>query len=103
MNINDLHDGKTGSAISVRITPRSKKNEIVSVMEDGVIKIKLTAPPVDGKANEALLKFLAVTLKISKNNLEIVGGLSGRNKLIAIFDLLPSEVEERISEAVSKK
>ena len=74
MSINEFHNGRMGSAISVRITPRSNKNEIVSIMEDGVVKIKLTAPPVDGKANDALVKFLAETLNVSKSRVEIVAG-----------------------------
>ena len=100
MNINEFHDGKKGSALSVRITPRSSSNEIVSIMEDGVIKIKLTAPPVDGKANDALEKFLADTLGISKSQVEIVGGRSSRNKLVAIFDLSPFEVEDLIKKKI---
>ena len=47
-----LHDGKKGSALAVRITPRASRNEIVEVMADGTIKIHIAAPPVDGEANE---------------------------------------------------
>ena len=102
MSINEFHNGRMGSAISVRITPRSNKNEIVSIMEDGVVKIKLTAPPVDGKANDALVKFLAETLNVSKSRVEIVAGLSSRNKLITILDLSPSELEAILSREVKK-
>ena len=102
MNKNEFHDGRMGSAISVRITPRSNKNEIVSIMDDGVVKIKLTAPPVDGKANDELVKYLAETLNVPKNRVEIVAGQSSRNKLITILDLSPSEVEAILSSELNK-
>ena len=50
-----LHDGKKGAALALRVTPRASKNEIVEVLSDGTVKVHLTAPPVEGKANEALL------------------------------------------------
>ncbi|MBA4313231.1 MAG: hypothetical protein C0417_11440, partial [Chlorobiaceae bacterium] len=50
-----LHDGDSGSAITVRITPRMPRNEISEIMEDGTIKIRLSAPPLDGKANQVLI------------------------------------------------
>ena len=59
-----LHDGKKGAALAVRVTPRASRNEISEVFSDGTVKIHLTAPPVDGKANEALLKFLASVLEV---------------------------------------
>jgi len=55
----NMHDGKVGSALAVRVLPRSSRNEIAGVMEDGTVKIRLTSPPVDGKANQALVEFLS--------------------------------------------
>jgi uncharacterized protein (TIGR00251 family) len=63
--------------LSVRIQPRASKNEIVALAGGG-LKIRLTAPPVDGAANEALVKFLADTLSIPKSHVEIVSGHTSR-------------------------
>lgn len=78
------------ATLSVRIQPRSSKNGI-NRMEDGSLKIRLTAPPVDGAANEALIKFLSDTLSISKSQVEIVSGLTGRQKIIRVSGM--SEVD----------
>ncbi len=91
-----MHDGKHGAAIAVRITPRASKNEIVEILNDGTIKIRLTAPPVEGKANAALLVFLAEVLDVNKSKLDIVAGLTGRDKLVTVIDLTPEEVHGKI-------
>jgi len=66
--------------ITVRVLPRSSKNEISR--EGEIIKVRLTAPPVDGAANEALLKVLAERLGLPKRALHIVQGATGRLKVI---------------------
>jgi hypothetical protein len=91
-----LHDGKVGSAIAVRVTPRASRNKIVEVLEDGTIKIHIAAPPVDGEANAELIGFLAEVLNIPKSRLEIVAGLSGRDKLISVLDMDSETVQKRI-------
>jgi uncharacterized protein (TIGR00251 family) len=91
-----IHDGKVGAAITVRVTPRMAKNEIGEILEDGTIKIRLTAPPVDGKANECLINYLAEVLETKPSKIEIVSGLTGRNKLISILDQSPEEVQQKI-------
>ena len=91
-----LHDGKVGSAIAVRVTPRASRNKIVEVLEDGTIKIHIAAPPVDGEANAELIGFLAEVLNIPKSRLEIVAGQSGRDKLISVLDMDSETVQKRI-------
>jgi Uncharacterized conserved protein len=91
-----LHNGKRGAAIAVRVTPRASKNEITEIMDNGTIKIRLTAPPVEGKANEALIEFLSKILGTSPSKLEIVAGASGREKLITVMDFTPEEVQQKI-------
>jgi hypothetical protein len=68
----------------LKITPNSSKNEIGETMADGTIKIKLKAPPVDGKANEELLKFLSKEWKVPKSKITILKGLTSKNKVINI-------------------
>lgn len=74
---------KDGIIIEVKIDPRSSRNEIVSVM-DQTIRIKLTAPPVGGAANELLIRMLAERFNISKRDVIIMKGESSRHKLIKL-------------------
>lgn len=70
--------------IKVKITPCSSKNEIAEEMSDGTIKIRLKAPPVDGEANEELIKFLSKEWKIPKSNIIIKSGKTSKNKTLII-------------------
>lgn len=93
-----LHDGKKGAALAIRVTPRARKNEVVEILSDGTVKIHLTAPPVEGKANEALLKFLAELLNVPISRLEIVAGATGRDKLISVLDMDTTTLHQKIVE-----
>ena len=92
----NLHDGKKGSALAVRVTPRATRNEIVELLDDGTIKVRLAAPPVDNEANLALIEFLADILGVSKSRLDIVAGVTGRDKLIAVLDMDAETAHQRI-------
>ena len=72
-----------GVTLSVRIQPRASKNEAVR-LENGGLKIRLTAPPVDGAANEALVKFLADRFSVAKSQVEIVSGHTSRDKIVRV-------------------
>ncbi len=89
-------DSKPREAVLVvRIQPRASKNGIV-IQSDGSLKIRLTAPPVDGAANEALVKFLAEILGVGRSQIEIISGHTSREKririsgrdLVSVLDLL---------------
>ena len=82
-----------GATLAVRIQPRASKNG-VSRMEDGSLKIRLTAPPVDGAANEALVKFLSDALSVTRSQVEIVSGHTGRQKIIRISGIDRADVEQ---------
>jgi len=69
--------------LSLRIQPRASKNEIVRLENNG-LKIRLTAPPVDGAANEALVRFLADQFKVTRSQVEIVSGHTSRDKIVTI-------------------
>ena len=77
--------------LQVRIQPRASKNEVLR-MEGGGIKIRLTAPPVDNAANEALVKFLADVLSIAKSQIAIVAGHTAREKAVVVRGLSDEEV-----------
>lgn len=87
--------GKTapGVTLSVRIQPRASKNQIVP-MEGGGVKIRLTAPPVDGAANEALVRFLADTFSVPKAHVEILSGHTSRNKIVRIEGVEQAQVDQ---------
>ncbi len=91
-----LHDGKKGAALAIRVTPRASHNEIVEILSDGTVKIRLTAPPVEGKANEALIDFLSDVLDVPPSRIEIVAGATGRDKLVSIVDMDAETVHSRI-------
>jgi hypothetical protein len=80
------------TTVSLRIQPRASKNEIIR-KEDGGLKIRLTAPPVDGAANEALIRFLADTFSIPKSQVEIVSGHTARDKIVRLEGISKEEAE----------
>ena len=85
---NDVADGCT---VAVRIHPGARKNSVTAVHADAV-KIALTAPPVDGKANEALIAFLADTLRLPRARIVLVSGLTSRAKMLRITGKSAAEV-----------
>jgi uncharacterized protein len=91
-----LHGGKAGSALAVRIIPRSSQNEISEIMSDGTLKIRLTAAAAGAKTNEALLAFLAEVLEIPASKMEVVAGLGGADKLVSIVDIDSETVHRRV-------
>lgn len=71
-----------GLTVSLKISPNASKNEIIKT-QDGV-KVKITAPPVDGKANKCLIEFLSKTFKIPKSSIEILRGETSKEKTLLI-------------------
>lgn len=96
--MNRKKDKGTAGAVtlSVKIQPRASKNEAVR-MEDGSLKIRLTAPPVDGAANEALAKFLANAFSVAKSQVEIVSGHTSREKRVRISGVSGEDIEKRLN------
>lgn len=81
-----LKQTKDGIIFHLKISPNSSKNEIIKTCEE--IKVKVTAQPVDGKANRALIEYLAKEFKIPKTSIEIIKGTANKEKtiLMKIFD-----------------
>jgi uncharacterized protein len=79
-------------AFSVRVQPRASRDEIAGVVE-GAMKIRLCAPAVENRANEALIEFLASILKTSKSAVRIRSGEQSRNKRVEIFGVTPQQIE----------
>lgn len=70
--------------ISVRVVPRVSKNEVVGVAADGFLRVRLTAAPVDGQANEALITLLSAYFKTKKSAITIVRGFTSKNKIVEV-------------------
>ena len=85
----------TGVRIRLHVQPRASRSELAGRHGDA-IKVRLTAPPVDGAANEALLQFLAVRLQVPRSALSLVSGGSGRSKVVAIEAISPEDASRRL-------
>ncbi len=72
--------------LSIRVTPNAGRNEITG-LRDGVLQVKIAAPPVEGKANKELIEFLSRRLGVKRSAITIVKGQTGRNKAIEIEGL----------------
>ena len=80
---------KDGALVfKVKVQPRSARDAVVGLLGDSV-KVALTAPPVDGKANAALVKFLSKALGVSKSSVHILAGQTGRDKLLSCAGATP--------------
>ena len=86
--------------INVRVQPKASRNQ-VDGFEDGTLRLRVTAPPTDGKANAGVITLLAKTLGVSKSRLEIVRGHSSRSKVVSIDTLTEQEVHRRIKAEVA--
>jgi hypothetical protein len=82
--------------IAVRVQPRAKSDELAGVV-DGVLRVRLRAPPVDGAANEALVVFLADELGVARRHIRIVSGIGSRNKVIEVDELARPALDRILS------
>lgn len=74
---------------AVRLTPRASRDGVDGVVE-GVLRVRVTAPPVDGAANDALLRLLASALRVPRRDVRLVSGETARQKVVAVDDV-PAE------------
>lgn len=81
--------------LRVHVQPRAKRSEVAGRHGDAV-KVRLAAPPVDGAANEELVRFLAEALGVPRRAVRIVAGLAGRDKVVELDGLAPGEAERRL-------
>ena len=78
---------------NVRVQPRASANAVVGMQGD-TLRVRLQAPPVDGAANEALVRFLAEALEVPRRQVRIVAGAASRNKVVEVDDLDPSALQQ---------
>ncbi len=86
-----IKEVKDGIVLHIKISPNSSKNEIIK--NDGELKVKITAPPIDGKANKALIEFLSKSFKIPKSYFEIIKGETSKEKTILIKNVSKEKFE----------
>jgi uncharacterized protein len=87
--VRDVSDGCT---VSVRVHPGARKSA-VSGVHAGFVKISLTAPPVEGRANEALIEFVADLLRVPRARVNLVGGAASRTKVLRVTGKSAAEVQ----------
>ena len=91
-----IRESDNGVTFAVRIHPRAKKNAITGEFGDA-LKISLIAPPIEGRANDACIAFLAELLNLPRSSITITSGQSSRNKVIHVAGISADELRKRLS------
>ena len=92
-----MAEGSNNTKLKIRVTPRAKRDEVYYILEDGTIKVRLTAPPVEGKANKALIKYFSGIFEIPRSHIEILSGFKSRNKLVCIQGMNSVEIYDKLN------
>ena len=92
-----IRESNQGATFAVNVHPRAKKNAITGELGDA-LKLSLTTPPIEGRANDACVEFLAKLLKVPRSSVTIASGQSSRNKVIRVMGLSAEEVRRRLHE-----
>jgi uncharacterized protein (TIGR00251 family) len=92
----DWRDTADGLTLRVRVQPRSSKDSVAGERE-GALVVRLKAPPVDGAANDALVRFLGKALDVAPSAVRIVSGAAGRNKLVAVAGIDVATARARLA------
>jgi len=90
-----IQNSPDGVTFAVKVHPHAKKNAITGEAGDA-LKLSVTAPPADGKANQACIEFFAKLLNLPRSSVTIAAGLTSRNKVIRVAGLSAEEVQQRI-------
>jgi len=92
-----IKETKEGVTFPIRVMPRSPRCEVAGI-QDGALKIRITSPPLEGKANNECIRFLADQLKIKRVQITIIAGHKSRNKTVSISGVRKADVEALSSE-----
>ena len=90
-----IQESSGSVTFAVKVHPRAKKNAITGEL-GGALKLSLTSPPVEGRANEACIEFFAELLKVPRSSVTIASGQSSRNKVLRVAGLSAAEVKTHI-------
>jgi len=86
-----------GVTFAVRVQPRASKSGVAGEL-DGILKIRLAAPPVDGEANEELIHFLARFFGVPRANVSIISGSTSKNKIVKVSGVSPNDAKRKLNE-----
>lgn len=92
-----IHASGDGVTFAVKVRPRARKNAITGEL-GCALKLSITSPPVEGRANDACIDFFAKLLKVPRSSVTIASGPSSRNKVVRVAGLTADEVRDRIVE-----
>jgi uncharacterized protein (TIGR00251 family) len=92
-----LQESESGVTFAVKVHPRAKKNAITGELGDA-LKVSLTTPPIEGRANEACIEFFAKLLKVPRSSVTIASGQTSRNKVIRVAGISAAELRNRIEQ-----
>lgn len=90
-----VHDTSAGVTFAIKVHPRAKKNGITGELGDA-LKVSLTTPPIEGRANEACIEFFTKLLKVPRSSVTIASGMSSRNKVIRVAGISAEELRKRL-------
>ncbi len=90
-----IRDTPSGATFQVKVHPRANKNAITGVIGDA-LKVALTSPPVDGRANEACVDFLSKFLNVPRSSVTIAAGETNRNKVIRVSGVSAAQIEAKL-------
>jgi uncharacterized protein (TIGR00251 family) len=91
-----VHDTASGATFAVKIHPRARKNAITGEL-GGAVKLSLTSPPVEGRANDACIEFFANLLEVARSSVTIASGQTSRKKIIRVEGMSADEVRRRLA------
>lgn len=90
-----MHETASGITFAVRVQPRAKRNAVVGEIGEA-LKIALAAPPMDGRANEACIEFLADLVDVPRSSIAIISGHTSRNKVVRVAGLSSDTLRQRL-------
>jgi len=91
-----VHETPLGVTFAVKAHPRARKSAITGELGDA-LKVSLTAPPIDGKANEACIEFFANLLKVPRASVSIAAGQGSRSKIVRVAGVTAQQVRDRLT------
>lgn len=95
-----LNETAKGITFAVKVHPRARKNAVTGTIGDS-LKLALTAPPVEGRANQAVIEFFAELFEIPRSSVTITSGETSRNKVVRVSGIVRAAIEQRLAETLN--
>lgn len=91
-----------GCILNLHVLPGSSENQLIEILNNGILKIKLTAPPVENQANRLLIEFLAKKLKLKKTQIKFLHGKKSKNKQVIVKKISKIDLDKVVRDAISR-